>query len=81
VDVDAFHLDQKQFGYPYQPADGRESIQRTRARRVLRGGSWNFSRDDARAAFRYGSHPGDRYNGLGFRVVCVVRPPLQLPPG
>ena len=38
--------------------------------RVLRGGSWYFIREYARAGYRYYSHPGDRISNLGFRVVC-----------
>ena len=38
--------------------------------KVLRGGSWNSSQDDARAAFRGGSNPDVRRNDFGFR--CVV---------
>lgn len=41
------------------------------ARRVVRGGSWNYSRADARCASRLLSHPGDRFCSLGFRLVCV----------
>lgn len=42
--------------------------------RVLRGGSWGGSLDHARAVSRLDSHPADRYDGIGFRVVCC-RPP------
>jgi formylglycine-generating enzyme required for sulfatase activity len=37
--------------------------------RVLRGGSWNFSQDDARAASRFGYLPGARVSLVGFQVV------------
>jgi hypothetical protein len=37
---------------------------------VVRGGSWRYDRDGARAASRYGFRPGDRYGLIGFRVVC-----------
>ncbi|MBL8425746.1 MAG: SUMF1/EgtB/PvdO family nonheme iron enzyme [Candidatus Accumulibacter phosphatis] len=39
--------------------------------RVVRGGSWGSAREYARCAFRFGPHPGDRYDYLGFRVLCV----------
>jgi formylglycine-generating enzyme required for sulfatase activity len=38
--------------------------------RVMRGGSWRYGRDAARAASRAYSRPDLRHNGLGFRVVC-----------
>ncbi|MGB7990722.1 MAG: SUMF1/EgtB/PvdO family nonheme iron enzyme [Candidatus Methylophosphatis roskildensis] len=41
------------------------------ARRVVRGGSWNNYREDARCASRVDSHPGHRGVGFGFRLVCV----------
>jgi len=40
------------------------------ARRVVRGGSWNFDLDYARAAYRYYRDPDDRRYSLGLRVVC-----------
>ncbi len=40
------------------------------APRVLRGGSWNGSRDGARSVSRGGLGPGGRDNDIGFRVVC-----------
>jgi formylglycine-generating enzyme required for sulfatase activity len=39
--------------------------------RVVRGGSWDFSRDFARAAYRGWFRPLDRSVHLGFRVVCL----------
>ncbi len=41
--------------------------------RVVRGGSWLFGRDLARAACRSGDHPDGRSDGLGFRV-CLSSP-------
>jgi len=38
--------------------------------RALRGGSWNFNSDIARAAFRSNFDPDYRNYNLGFRVVC-----------
>ena len=40
-------------------------------RRVLRGGSWNNNRDNARCAYRNHNDPGNRNNNLGLRLVCV----------
>ena len=53
--------------YPYDPTDGRENLDAPwNAPRVLRGGSWDFKRRNARAAFRDGSLPSLL---IGFRVV------------
>lgn len=42
--------------------------------RVLRGGSWNDTQDNARAAYLYGSLPDVWLNDNGFRVVCGAAP-------
>lgn len=39
--------------------------------RVDRGGGWDSNASSCRVADRDGSPPGDRYNDLGFRVVCI----------
>jgi formylglycine-generating enzyme required for sulfatase activity len=39
--------------------------------RVVRGGSWTFNQDYARASFRYSSYPEFRYDRIGFRVCCL----------
>ncbi|MHB8626984.1 MAG: SUMF1/EgtB/PvdO family nonheme iron enzyme [Aggregatilineales bacterium] len=62
--------------YPYVASDGREDVNRTDVRFVLRGGSWYFSRDFARSASRYSYHPGGRFYNFGFGLGLVgVRPP------
>jgi formylglycine-generating enzyme required for sulfatase activity len=48
---------------------GQENL-RSEARR-LRGGSWNYSDNFARAVSRVIRDPGFRYSSFGFRVVCV----------
>ncbi|MBL8666325.1 MAG: hypothetical protein JNM48_02550 [Rhodospirillales bacterium] len=37
---------------------------------MVRGGSWNNNRENARASYRNRNHPNNRNNNLGFRVVC-----------
>jgi formylglycine-generating enzyme required for sulfatase activity len=44
------------------------------ARRVLRGGSFNFSAKHSRCAARYWDFPLVRYNFIGFRVVLLRSP-------
>lgn len=56
------------YGYPYDPAGGRERLAGPDLR-VVRGGSWFNSRRGARAAFRGRDHPSGFINGIGFRVV------------
>ena len=41
------------------------------ALRVVRGGSWNYSQVNARASYRCGLPPDDRFNNLGCRLVVV----------
>jgi len=42
----------------------------TIAARVLRGGSWRFSREFARATYRLAGEPGNWYYGNGFRLAA-----------
>lgn len=41
--------------------------------RVLRGGSWGRSAGCCRSAYRFWDNPGNRWNGLGFRLVLAPR--------
>ncbi len=52
---------------------GSAALDATDDPRVLRGGSWVGNPDDLRSAGRGRFNPGDRYNDVGFRLVC--RPP------
>jgi formylglycine-generating enzyme required for sulfatase activity len=54
--------------YPYQRDDGREGLQAS-GDRVLRGGSFNNDRSNARCAVRNWLNPGDFSDFIGFRVV------------
>ena len=45
--------------------------------KFIRGGSWYNLRDYARAVYRHGFSPDYRDDGIGFRVVGVVRPPKR----
>ncbi|MBN1137953.1 MAG: SUMF1/EgtB/PvdO family nonheme iron enzyme [Anaerolineae bacterium] len=55
------------YGYPYDPADGRESLDGTDLR-VVRGGAWNNTSRLARCAFRDRYFGGSWYDNMGFRV-------------
>jgi formylglycine-generating enzyme required for sulfatase activity len=62
----------KYIDYPYNPSDGREDPEGD-ARRVLRGGSFNYLLNVVRCAGRYLYVPDFRNDFGGFRV--VVHPP------
>ena len=59
-----------EFIYPYRPDDGRENFGAgNEVCRVLRGGSWSFSQDFARCAYRLRDLPYFRFDDYGFRIV------------
>ena len=59
-----------EFGYPYDPTDGREDLDADpRVRRVGRGGAWNAPEPSARSTFRHANLATARLNNHGFRVV------------
>ncbi|NJN61497.1 MAG: formylglycine-generating enzyme family protein [Coleofasciculaceae cyanobacterium RL_1_1] len=64
--------------YDNAPTDGRAWVEenRTKTRKLLRGGSWNDAPRNCRSAVRFNISRDDRYYGIGFRVVCV--PPRAL---
>ena len=56
--------------YPYKADDGREKESGSEIR-VVRGGAWSSDWNYARAAFRSGYNPVNRYYNLGFRLVVA----------
>jgi formylglycine-generating enzyme required for sulfatase activity len=56
--------------YPYDAEDGREDPD-AGGYRVLRGGSWDNSRNLARCAYRVDARPDNNWSGYGFRVVVA----------
>ena len=44
------------------------------SRRVYRGGGWYNYAQNCRSAYRLWNEPGNRLNGLGFRLVCSAGP-------
>ncbi|MCL4880422.1 MAG: SUMF1/EgtB/PvdO family nonheme iron enzyme [Anaerolineae bacterium] len=50
-------------------SSGKSNDMTNSEQRVLRGGSWSLSRDDARAAYRLSLGPDGRLDLVGFRVV------------
>ena len=63
-------VNKPEFGYPYDPKDGRENLNLPdTVRRVLRGGSFRDGARVVRCAYRYWFYPSNRYDDLGFRVV------------
>ena len=63
---------QPEFGYPYDPKDGRENPNAPDSvRRVLCGGSFRSSAQYVRCAFRLGNDPNLRLDFIGIRVVSL----------
>jgi formylglycine-generating enzyme required for sulfatase activity len=61
------------YGYPYDPADGRENIiAGSRVRRILRGVSFYNGPAMARCAQRYRYSPRNHYDSVGFRVALAI---------
>ena len=60
--------------YKETPRDGSVAQSTEGCARVLRGGSWSSSPQDLRAAYRDDIAPGNRGNGLGFRVARTLTP-------
>jgi formylglycine-generating enzyme required for sulfatase activity len=64
--------------YEGAPTDGSAWLSEDEdARRVIRGGSWNYSPRYCRSASRFINDPRYADDLIGFRVVCVVPSTLQ----
>ncbi len=61
--------DQSRFPYPYVAGDGREQPNDETSQRVVRGGSWSRSHQEARAAARGYDDPTIRHEIVGFRLI------------
>ena len=62
-------VEKPDFGYPYDPKDGREYQDApNEVLRVVRGGAWFTNQKGVRCAYRHGSLPDRRYDDYGFRV-------------
>jgi formylglycine-generating enzyme required for sulfatase activity len=58
--------------YAGAPKDGSAWLKGDCGRRVVRGGSWVYGPENARAAFRFRDGPGGRYSFLGFRLARTL---------
>jgi formylglycine-generating enzyme required for sulfatase activity len=64
--------EESDFGFPYDPKDGREDLGAPpEVLRVLRGGSYINASRDIRCSSRTGLPPESRNDGTSFRVVLV----------
>ena len=59
--------------YHYKPIKSIENLQNNKSARVVRGGSWRDPAWSCRVAYRYGSTPDDRGDGIGFRLCLSPR--------
>lgn len=63
------------FGYPYDPADGREDLAASdRVVRVLRGGAYYMGGGAVGCGARYRYNPNHWYFNVGFRIVASPLP-------
>jgi serine/threonine-protein kinase len=68
--------DRPEFGYPYDPNDGRENVEAgAHIYRVWRGGAWDDVRNLSRCTSRYGNPPDLGHDGRGYRVVVSSMSP------
>lgn len=62
---------QADYGYPYDPEDGREALDEIKIS-ILRGGSWLNNEWNARCAYRIRNNPGIFNNDNGLRLVVSL---------
>jgi formylglycine-generating enzyme required for sulfatase activity len=60
--------------YVGAPSDGSARTTGECVSRVLRGGSWGYRPQNLRAAGRNGAPPGNRGDGIGFRLARTLNP-------
>jgi formylglycine-generating enzyme required for sulfatase activity len=71
-------LDHWHGSYEGAPPDGSAWLSDNEgASRVIRGGSWNLNPGYCRSAYRTDTYPENRYDPVGFRVVCSAPRALQ----
>ncbi len=68
----AFTIERLRYDAGAEDRRGAQLKSDTIAARVLRGGSWRFSEDFARATYRLAGEPGNWYYGNGFRVAASL---------
>jgi formylglycine-generating enzyme required for sulfatase activity len=75
-------LDHWHGSYASPPGDGSawvDSEDKNNAKRLLRGGSWDYVPGSCRSAYRSRSRPDYANNDVGFRVVCLPQGPSLNP--
>lgn len=67
-------VEKPEFGYPYDPTDGRENREASdNVRRVLRGGAYFNTQRNARCACRLWDDPNRVSDICGFRVAVLPK--------
>ena len=74
--------DENRFPYPYQPSDGREGVNSIDTSHVIRGGAWDYTMNEVRAAYRNNIHAEGWSINVGFRCArdyTVAPMPTPIP--
>ena len=72
VRVSKFSDEQQEYDAAMRARRGKAWKRDTTTARVLRGGSWRFGYEFARATYRLSGAPGNWYYGNGFRVAATL---------